>query len=230
MHKVLILVEDELCEAYKSLATKAMGANSIKASVRVATVKLNDLIDFESLIDLTRRSQRSGSQLVVFAMDHEGPAASSERVRARERFSEAFQKLCDHMRRLPSDDPLKGMNIVRIEIHSCLEAWLLSDPQAIVAAFHGPSNYHPNCRRTEDLTPREARDQIAHIVQEVASHRGNGRLRKIGGHAVKSLGSKIAPYIDLTRARGNNASLDYFCDILENNRNGCQHPFTMSNS
>ena len=230
MPNVQIIVEDKLNKAYEILAAKAIGAvpsntwSSGGLRIRAARMTLDELTSFESLLDLAQRSQRSGYQQVVFAIDHEGPGADDGRVEARRQFREAFQELCDYVERLPSDDPLKQVKLVRVEIRSCLEAWLLSDPQAIVETFRGPSNYRPASRQTEHLTPREARERLAHIVREVGRRRGNRRLVKMGGHAIKSLGTKIAPNIELSRARRYNASLDYFCDMIGNYRDGCQHP------
>jgi len=36
--------------------------------------------------------------------------------------------LCNHIACLSDEDPLKQLRLVRVEVHSCLEAWLLSDP------------------------------------------------------------------------------------------------------
>lgn len=231
MSDIQIFVEDELNEAYQILAASTIGAplshsrNGGRSRIRVAKMTLNELTSFESLLDLAQRSQRSGYQQVVFAMDHEGPGADPGRIEARRHFREAFQELCDYIEQLPADDPLKQLRLVRVEVHSCLEAWLLSDPLAIVDAFGGPSNYRPTARRTENLTPRQARDGIAHIVREVGRRTGKRRLARMRGRAIKSLGTRIAPNIKLGRARHYNASLDYFCDMIENDRDGCQHPF-----
>jgi|GEM_PF-1558865 len=230
MLNIQIFVEDELNEAYEILTAKAIGVSRRRSRVsgenriRAARVTLDELTDFESLLDLAQRSLRSGYQQVVFAMDHEGPEAEQGRVEARRRFREAFQCLCEYIENLPSDHPLRQLRLVRVEVRSCLEAWLLSDPQALVETF-GPSDYRPDIHQTEHLTPRQAREEIAHIVKEIGRRKGNRRLAHMGGHAVKSLGTRIAPSIDLSRARRNNRSLDYFCDMVENIRDGCQQPF-----
>ena len=230
MPNIQIFVEDELNEPYEILAGKAIGAPIRRSRVsgenriRAARVTLDELTDFESLLDLAQRSLRSGYQQVVFAMDHEGPDADQGRIEARRRFREAFQRLCEHIESLPPHHPLKQLSLVRVEVSSCLEAWLLSDPQAIVETF-GPSDYRPDTHQTEHLTPRQACEKIAHIVREIGRRRGDRRLARIGGNAVKSLGTKIAPSLDLSRARRNNRSLDYFCDMIENVRDGCQQPF-----
>jgi len=230
MPNIRIFVEDERKEAYEILAAKAIGAHVHRSRVsgtnriRAARVTLDELTRFESLLDLAQRSQRSGYQQVVFAMDHEGPGADEGRVEALRLFCKAFQQLCKYIEKLPSNDPLKQLRLVRVEVRSCLEAWLLSDPQAIVEKF-GPSGYRPDTHQTEHLTPRQARDEIAHILREIGRRNNNRRMARMGGHAIKSLGTKIASGIDLSRARRNNRSLDYFCDMIENDRDGCQQPF-----
>jgi hypothetical protein len=230
MPNIQIFVEDELNEAYEILAAKAIGAPVHRSRVsganriRASRATLDELTRFEILLDLTQRSQRSGYQQVVFAIDHEGPGADEGRVEARRHFHEAFQRLCSYIENLPPNDPLKQIKLVRVEVCSCLEAWLLSDPQALVETF-GPSDYRPDIHQTEHLTPRQAREEIAHIVREIGRRKGDRRLARMGGHAIKSLGARIAPDIDLSRARRNNRSLDYFCDMIENDRNGCQRTF-----
>ena len=234
MPNIQIFVEDELNEAYEILAAKAIGAPVHRSRVsganriRASRATLDELTRFEILLDLTQRSQRSGYQQVVFAIDHEGPGADEGRVEARRHFHEAFQRLCSYIENLPPNDPLKQIKLVRVEVCSCLEAWLLSDPQAIVETFR-PSDYRPDTHQTEHLTPRQAREGIAHIVNEIGKRKSNRRLARMGGHAIKSLGTKIAPGINLSRARRNNRSLDYFCDMIENDRNGCQQPFSELN-
>ena len=222
MLDIQIFVEDKLCDAYRILAIKALGASAL--SVHVARATLNELTSFGDLLDLARRAQRSGCQQVVFALDHEGHDAKQERVDARRHFQETFQQLCDHVARLPASDPLKQLKLVRVEVRSCLEAWLLSDPQAIVSAF-GLSNYRPKARQTEHLSPRQARKQIASIMREVGKRKGDRRrLARMRGSAVKSKGAKIAEHLDLDRARRNNRSLDYFCEMVAQQGDGCRQP------
>jgi len=222
MLDIQIFVEDKLCDAYRILAIKALGASAL--SVHVARATLNELTSFGDLLDLARRAQRSGCQQVVFALDHEGHDAKQERVDARRRFQETFQQLCDHVARLPASDPLRQLRLVRVEVRSCLEAWLLSDPQAIVQAFSGPADYRPDVRQTEALSPREARDGIAHIVRQIGGRKGNRRLARMRGSDVKSEGAKIAEHLDLDRARRNNRSLDYFCEMVAQQGDGCRQP------
>ena len=221
MPDIQIFVEDKLCEAYRSLATKALGSSAL--SVHVARATLDELTSFEDLLDLAQRSRSNGCQQVIFALDHEGHDAAQARVKARRRFQEAFQQLCNYVARLPASDPLKQLRLVRVEVRSCLEAWLLSDPQAIVSAF-GLSNYRPKARQTEHLSPRQAREQIASIMREVGKRKGNRRLASMSGSAVKSEGAKIAEHLDLDRARRNNRSLDYFCEMVAQQGDGCRQP------
>jgi hypothetical protein len=222
MPDIQIFVEDKLCDAYRFLATKALGSSSL--SVHVARVTLNELTSFEDLLDLAQRSQRSGCRQVIFALDHEGHSAAQERVDARRRFQEAFQQLCDHVARLLASDPLKQLRLVRVEVQSCLEAWLLSDPQAIVSAFRLSDYRPPKARQTEHLSPHQAREQIAHIMREIGKRKGDRRLARMSGRAVKSEGAKIAKHLDLDRARRNNRSLDYFCEMVAQQGDGCRQP------
>jgi hypothetical protein len=230
MPSIHIFVEDKLCEVYEVLAAKALAfsahhaAESDKHSIRASQVTLDELISDKHLLDLARRSQRSGCQQVIFALDHEGSGAAPERADARHHFREAFQALCNHIACLSDEDPLKQLRLVRVEVHSCLEAWLLSDPQAIVKAFSGPADYRPDVRQTEALSPREARDGIAHIVRQIGGRKGNRRLARMRGSDVKSEGAKIAEHLDLDRARRNNRSLDYFCEMVAQQGDGCRQP------
>jgi len=170
MPDIQIFVEDKLCDAYRILAIKALGASAL--SVHVARATLNELTSFGDLLDLARRAQRSGCQQVVFALDHEGHDAKQERVDARRRFQETFQQLCDHVARLPASDPLKQLRLVRVEVRSCLEAWLLSDPQAIVQAFSGPADYRPDVRQTEALSPARRAMESRILCARSAGARG----------------------------------------------------------
>ena len=222
MPDIQIFVEDKLCEAYRSLATKALGSSAL--SVHVARATLDELTSFEDLLDLAQRSRSNGCQQVIFALDHEGHDAAQARVDARRRFQEAFQQLCNHVACLPASDPLRQLRLVRVEVRSCLEAWLLSDPQAIVQAFSGPADYRPDVRQTEALSPCEARDGIAHIVREIGKRKGNQGSKQMRGRAIKSHGAKIAEHLDLDRARRNNRSLDYFCEMVAQQGDGCRQP------
>ena len=224
MCHIQLFVEDELNEAYEILAGKIVAGNRPGCRIRAARLTLDEFTAFESLLDLTQRARRSGCRQVIFIIDQEGPGADPGRREALARFRDAFQELCDHIDGLPDGDPLKHIHVVRVEAHSCLEAWLLSDPRAIVAAAGGAS-YVPPRRETHHLTPREAREQIAHIVREVGRRRSRRHLQRIGGHAVKSWGGKIALHLDLSQARKFNFSLDYFCGMIEDDRDGCLHPF-----
>jgi hypothetical protein len=44
------------------------------------------------------------------------------------------------------------------------------------------------------------------------------------GRAIKSHGAKIAEHLDLHRARRNNRSLDYFCEMVAQQGDGCRQP------
>lgn len=227
MPNIMLFVEDELNEAYEILVRKTLGLPLSGATgyrIRVAKVTLDELTDFDQLLDLTQRAQQSGYNQVVFCMDHEGYDADRGRVQARAQFRRAFQQLCEYIESLPRRDPLKRIRLVRVEVHTCLESWLLSDPPAIARAA-GDSTYAPPHRNTHRLTPKQARDEIAHILQEVGRRCSKRHLKKISGSAVKSWGKRIAETLDVARARRYNFSLDYFCDKIETNGNSCEQPF-----
>ncbi len=224
---VMVFVEDELNDAYEILVRKAMGLPldiNPGARIRVVRVTQDELTDYNNLLDLSQRALRSGAQQVVFCMDHEGPGADSGRVQARRQFQEAFRGLCDHIERLSPNDPLKNMLLVRVEVHTCLESWLLSDPPAIARAA-GDYSYIPPARQTHLLPPHQARQNIAHILNEVGRRRSKRHLRRISASAVRSWGHRIAREMDIVNARRYNFSLDYFCAMIETNQNGCEQTF-----
>ncbi len=230
---IYIFTEDTLNEPYQILAKKVLDFYRLSdptlpnCTIRVAQVRVNELVSFDELLDLTRRALRSGASQVIFMMDHEGPAASSERVQARNEFQRAFSQLCAHLQDLGDNEPLKRVKVVRLEVQSCLESWLLAHPQAIVASAGGTSRYDPRARNTENLTPKQARDQIAHILQEVGRRSGRNHLRKVSGHSVKSWGKKIAQHLDVSEAQQYNYSFRYFCEMIDRDQDGCENPFSI---
>ncbi|HGX92569.1 MAG TPA: hypothetical protein ENK35_04560 [Candidatus Tenderia sp.] len=224
---VMVFVEDELNDAYEILVRKAMGLPlDINSGVRIRVVRVtqDELMDYNNLLDLSQRALRSGAQQVVFCMDHEGPGADPGRVQARRQFREAFQQLCDYIDGLPQSHSLKRIHLARVEVHSCLEAWLLSDPPAIARAA-GDHSYMPSARQTHQLPPHQARQNIAHILNEVGRRRSKRHLRRISASAVRSWGHRIAREMDIVNARRYNFSLNYFCAMIETNRNGCEQTF-----
>lgn len=226
-HSIMVFVEDTLNEAYEILVRKAMGLPlnlNPRVRIRVARVTQDELTDYDSLLDLTQRALRSGVQQVVFCMDHEGPGADDGRVKARRQFKEAFQQLCDYIETLPDNHLLKRVHLVRVEVHSCLEAWLLSDPRAIARAA-GDYSYIPPATQTHQLPPLRARQNIAHIINEVGKRRSKRHLRRISASAVRSWGRRIALEMDIVDARRRNFSLDYFCAMIERNQDGCKQTF-----
>jgi len=226
-HNIMVFAEDELNEAYEVLVRKAMGLPlNTSAGVRIRAVKARpgELTNFDSLLDLSQRALRSGIQQVVFCMDHEGPGADHGRVLARRQFREAFERLCIHIEGLPPRDPLKSVRLVRVEVHTCLESWLLSDPPAIARAA-GDHSYTPRVGQTHRLSPQQARQKIAHILNEVGRRRAKRHLRRISSSAVRSWGNRIAREIDIENARRYNFSLDYFCATIERHQDGCDQTF-----
>ena len=227
--RIQIFTEDELNKAYMIIAEKALEAYGSyhpgDHTIRVVRVHAIELTSFEELLDLTQRAQRSGADQVLFLMDHEGPAATQDRIQNREDFEMAFSALCAHLQNLPETSPLRAIKVVRVEVHSCLECWLLAHPQAVVMSAGGAGNFNPAARNTMNLTPREARNQIAHILREVGRRSGKRHLRMIGGQSVKRWGEKIARYISISEARRHNASLHYFCEMVDREQDGCQRPF-----
>lgn len=211
---VQIFVEDARHEPYRELANKLLPQGT---RVRVAQVHLNELTSMETLQDFVNRSARAGATQVIFMMDFEDGTDAGRR-KALRAFERVFQELCTQM-----DN--HSLRVVRIEVHTCLECWLLSDPQAIVRAFGGPSNYAPSPKQTDRLRPQEALEQIAHILREVGRRVGKHRLQQTKKRAAKRLAKRIAPAIDLDTARQYNCSLEYFCQVIAQTLSGCKHPF-----
>ena len=226
-HNIMVFAEDELNDAYEVLARKAMGLPFNTGSgvqIRVVKARQDELTNFDDMLDFTQRALRSGIQQVVFCMDHEGPGADPGRVLARRQFQEAFERLCNRIERLSPKNPLKRVRLVRVEVHTCLESWLLSDPPAIARAA-GDHSYLPTARQTHQLHPHQARQNIAHILNEVGRRRAKRHLQRISPSAVRSWGKKIALEIDIENARRRNFSLDYFCATIETYQDGCEQTF-----
>lgn len=226
-HNIMVFVEDELNEAYAVLVRKAMGLplnTSAGVRIRVVKARQDELTNFNSLLDFSQSALDSGIQQVVFCMDHEGPGADHGRLQARHQFREAFELLCNHIDDLSSRHPLKNMRLVRVEVHTCLESWLLSDPPAIARAA-GDHSYMPHVGQTHRLPPKQARQKIAHILKEVGRRHDKRHLKKILPSAVRSWGERIAREINIENARRHNFSLDYFCATIETYQNGCVQTF-----
>ena len=228
---VQIFVEDELTDPYEILAARALGVNapdrrqSRRRRVRAARLKMSEFTRMDSLLDTVRRACRAGSRCVLFVLDEEDYNASPDRSTRLTEFREAFEAFCRYLETLPPDDQLRQVKVTRVVSKTCLECWLLADPQAVAQAVGGPSSYRPQARNTERHSPRQAREQIAHIVREVGKRTGNRRLARAGSRSVKTIGVKIAPYVEPEQARRRNFSLDYFYDMIRCEQSGCERPF-----
>ena len=226
-HNIMVFAEDELNDAYEVLVRKAMGLpldTSAGVRIRVVKARQDELTNLGSLLDFSQRAWDSGIQQVVFCMDHEAPGADHGRLQARHQFREAFEQLCDYINSLSSRHPLKNVRLVRVEVHTCLESWLLSDPSAIARAA-GNHSYTPHAGETHRLPPEQARQKIAHILKEVGRRSAKRHLLRVSASAVRSWGSKIAREIDIENARRRNFSFDYFCATIEAYQDGCEQTF-----
>lgn len=222
-----IFIEDRLNDAYEVLARKARGLSlerNNRREVRASIIHLDELTSWEGLLELVKASQEAGYTCVMFIIDEEALPFSADRPDKLDAFKQAFTYLCSRLQQLPGRDALKHMNIIRIVCKRCLESWLVSDPQAIVDAVRGGRgvNYVPVQRNTENMTPREAADQIAHVIREVGRRIGKIDLRRVSGSNVKHRGKTIAQYVDLDRARLYNRSLAYFFDMVDCRLHGCE--------
>ena len=228
MSFVQLFVEDELSEAYEILAARALGFDHTRRQqrrqrVRAARLDLCEFTSRDGLLDSVERACRAGSRCILFILDEEDYSESPDRSDKLAAFRQAFTQLCQHLESLPDSHNLKRVKVTCIISKSCLECWLLADPQAIVTAVRGPSSYTPPARNTEHHSPRQARDKIAHIVNEV--HRRNRKQKRISGRSAKTMGAKIAPHITPDRARRRNFSLAYFYDMISCEQSGCERPF-----
>lgn len=228
MATIQIFVEDELNEAYEHLAAKALGIDQPRRrshgkNVRVSRIKINEFVDSESLFDLTRLASKSGASQVFFVLDDEDHHVSPERITLQRQFRQAFGTLCREIGGLPTSNLMRQTRVVRVVCKTCLECWLLADPKAVVEAAGGDRSYLPKIGVTETLTPRQARDQIAHIFNEV--NRRRRRKKRVSSRSMKSEGAKIARYVSLEEAYSNNYSLAYFRDMLTGGKDGCKYAF-----
>jgi hypothetical protein len=229
MEFVQLFVEDELNEAYEILAARALElpvkpSSARRRHVRAARLDLNEFTSRDSLLDSVQRAHRAGSRCVLFIMDAEDAHFSPDRAAKITDFGHAFAGLCDYLGSLPNRNPLKGIMVTRIVNHSCLECWLLADPLAIVQAFGG-EDYAPSRQNTANLSPKQARDQIAHIMREVGRRSGNRKLMRVSGSNIKSEGIRIAAHLTPQHAQHNNFSLRYFFDMISCTQSGCTQPF-----
>lgn len=226
---IQIFVEDELMDAYEILALRALGLPTRprnRSRVQASRINIEDLTSLDSLLRLTQRAKRAGSDCILFIMDREGPRSPDRREKLA-MFRQAFQGLCNHLTTLREGDPLYGVKVSRIVCLTCLEGWLATDLQAVVDSIRGRRgvNYHPSSQGTENLFPHQASERIAHTIRETGRHLGRQDLHRVSASSIKSRGGSIAEHVSPERARQNNRSLDYFYQMIQGDCNGCDHPF-----
>ena len=119
------------------------------------------------------------------------------------------------------------MKITRIVCQRCLECWLASDPQAIIDAVRGKHGVDLQLtpQTTDNLTPNQAKERIAHIINQTGQKLDRWDLQQIRASNIKSRGKTIAEHISLTQAGRYNGSLKYFFEMLPCVQSGCEHPF-----
>ncbi|MFY9822076.1 MAG: hypothetical protein WAM82_11890 [Thermoanaerobaculia bacterium] len=221
-----IFVEDELAEAYEVLALRALGFPPEirnRRAVRAARINVEDLTTLEGLLDLTRRAMRSGHDTILFILDEEEP--TSGRPPKLASFRQAFLELCTYLASGREKD-LGKAKVIRIVCKRCLESWLIADPQAIVDSVRGRHGieYFPAPQRTEELLPIHASERIAHVIRETGRRLGRRDLIQTSSKGIKSRGASIAGHVVPDRARPYNVSLNYFYDMIDGQRSGCDHP------
>jgi hypothetical protein len=167
------------------------------------------------------RAKKDGFNCVVFVLDLE---SSSERARFVRDLQSTFAEVC---RELQDDRTVQDMKVGLVVAKSCLESWLLADAQAVVryACRRGTRvNYHPNQHGdTELLRPGEARDEITHILREVARRRGQRKPRRLK-YEKSSTPEMIKQMDELPQAARRNHSLEYFIRRITCETSGCDHP------
>lgn len=223
-----IFVEDQLSEAYEVLARKVLGLSfRDRRQVHASRIDPEDFTSRDGLLDWVSRSLRSHYDCVVFILDEEAGPQSADRPEKLRLFKRAFQELCTYLGGLPEQDPLKGMNVIRIVCQRCLESWLVSDPQAVVDSVRGKQgiNFKPKPGRTENLTPRQASEYIAHLINQTGQQMRRRDLQRIGTNSIKSRGKSIAEHVNPDQARRYNRSLRYFYEMVPCTQNGCDKPF-----
>jgi hypothetical protein len=222
-----IFVEDELAEAYEALALRALGlpiAPRNRQAVLAARIDVDDLTARDGLLDLTRRAMRSGHDTILFILDEEGPSALG-RSKKLASFRQAFLELCAYLAS-GREKALSNAKVSRIVCKRCLEGWLMAYPRAIVDAVRGEHgiDYFPTPHRTEELLPAQALEGIAHVIRETGRRLGRRDLSQISSKSIKARGASIAGHVVPDRARRYNSSLDYFYDMIDGQRSGCDHP------
>jgi hypothetical protein len=222
-----IFVEDKLAEAYEVLALRALGFPASPRNRRVvlaSQIDVDDLTTRDGLLDLTSRAVRTGYDTILFILDEEGPIALG-RPQKLASFRQAFLELCAYLAS-GQEKALSKAKVTRIVCKRCLEGWLVADPQAVVDAVRGRHgiDYFPAPQRTEDLLPKQASERIAHVIREAGRRLERHDLSQISSKDIKSRGANIAGHVVPDRARRYNLSLNYFYDMIDGQRRGCEHP------
>lgn len=226
MSFVQLFVEDRLSDSYEILAARALGFDTSRRPqrrqyVRAAQLDINVFTTKDGMLDSVERAAKTGSRCILFILDAEDYNRSPDRSRKLTEYCDAFENLCRHLSALPNGNYLKQVRVACIITKSCLECWLLADPQGIVSAFNGPSSYTPTIRNTENHNPKSASEQIAHIINEVGRRTQKRNLIRIGSRSIKSEGAKIAQHIDPETAAKNNTSLNRFYEMIRCEKSDC---------
>lgn len=220
-----IFVEDKLSEAYTTLAQRALGLTGPvnRRTIQTSYVEVREMTSFDGLFELTERSHRAGRSCIIFVLDCESAVHSPDRQRHLNAFRSAFRELCNHLANSSEHDSLKYVKVAMIVTLRCLEGWLLSDPQAIVDAMRRNRgvNYSPQPTNTENLTPQQACDEIAHHLRQIGRQLGRRDLQRTRANSVKRFGQQIAQHVNPDRARKYNQSLAYFFEMVRCETSGC---------
>ncbi len=217
--RLRLYVEDTYFQSYEVLARKWHNITRDQPGVshiHAMHLRLDRMRD--QMYKHITRAKKDGFNCVVFVLDQE---SSSERTQFIHDLSSTFEKVC---RELEDDQYLQDMKVGLVVAKSCLEAWLLADAQAVVryACRRGTRvNYHPNQRgNTELLSPREACDEITHILREVARRRRQRNSNRF--RYEKSATPEILKQMDeLPQAASRNRSLEYFFKRITCETSGC---------
>lgn len=217
-----LYVEDRYFQAYEILATKWHKTEQGQCEVnlvRAVHLRLDKMRD--EMRKYVVRARNDGFNCVIFVLDQEAPHERSiliNDIRA------AFERLCQE---LPGTQGLQDVRVGLVIIRSCLECWVLTETQTIVrfACRRGMHvNYNPRQRGdTELLSPKEAANEITHILREVAKRAGKHHLKRIK-YEKSAVPDVVQQMNELPRAAGRNRSLAYFFDMVTCQRSGCDHP------
>lgn len=220
--RLRLYVEDTYFQSYEVLARKwhnTTHEQSDVSHVHAMHLRLDRMRD--QMCKHIIRAKKDGFNCVVFVLDQE---SSSERAQFIRDLRSTFEEVCHE---LENDRYLQDMKVGLVVAKSCLETWLLADAQAVVryACRRGTRvNYHPNQHgNTESLSPKEACDEITHILREVARRRRQRNSNRF--RYEKSATPEMIEQMDeLPQAAGRNHSLRYFFRRIACETSGCDDP------